>query len=338
MKVLVTGAKGFIGKEIVAELEKNNIEVIQVIRPQPDSKSNFWRNNSKIFFADITDGKNFKVLEKLENIDAVVHSAGLAHQFGDTKKEKFELVNVKGTSNVTELTAKLKAKQLILISSTAVYGIKRKGKKEERKTRDAFIIDEKTACLPETDYAQSKLDGEEICLNICEKNKIPLTIFRLAPVIGEENSGNVARLIATIDQGRFFWVGNGKNLKSLIYKRDVAKACLKILKEKNGGTEIFNLAAEPVQIKEIVCEIAALLEKRISKIFIPPAALAVIFGVNAKFLGVKKINKIAQTIEKWLSDDIYSGKKIADKYGFKPETSIKEAIEKQVKWYKQQKS
>jgi UDP-glucose 4-epimerase len=337
MKVLVTGAKGFIGKVIVTELEKNNIEVFQIIRPKTDSESIHAGNKAKIFFVDITDYKNFREIEGLEKIDAIIHSAGLAHQFGDTEKEEFEAVNVKGTSNVSEIAVKLKVKQFILISSTAVYGIKKKFKKNSQRASDVFIIDENTTCIPETDYARSKLDGEKVCREICEKNKIPLTIFRLAPVIGEGNSGNVARLIASIDNGRFFWIGKGNNSKTLIYKRDIARACLKILKEKKGETEIFNLAAEPIQMNRLVDKIADVLEKRIPRMFIPPMALKVVLGINTKFLGVKKINKIAQTIEKWLSDDFYAGKKIADEYEFTPETSIEEAIEKQVKWYKQQK-
>ncbi|MCA1624119.1 MAG: NAD(P)-dependent oxidoreductase, partial [Acidobacteria bacterium] len=277
MRVIITGAAGFIGKEIVAELEKNNIEVIQIIRSKLNSESNYQENISKIFFADITNYENFREIERLENVDAVIHSAGLAHQFKDIEKKFFELVNVEGTRNVVELGVRLKVKHFILISSSAVYGIKKKEREVSQGASKIFIIDENTACIPETDYAQSKLVGEKISRKICEKNEIPLTIFRLAPVIGEGNTGNVARLITTIDNRRFFWIGTGTNLKTLIYKRDVARACLKILKEKKGETEIFNLAAEPVKMRKFVDEIAVLLDKRIPKVFISPSVLKTVF-------------------------------------------------------------
>ena len=56
--------------------------------------------------------------------------------------------------------------------------------------------------------------------------------------------------------------------------------------------------------------------------------------LNSKFIRNKKLDKIKDTIEKWLSDDVYSAEKITEKYGFEPKTSISEAIDKQIEWYK----
>jgi nucleoside-diphosphate-sugar epimerase len=62
-------------------------------------------------------------LEILENVDVVVHAAGLAHQFGKSDKEDFWRINIGGTRNVAERAVKLKAGHFVLISSVAVYGI-----------------------------------------------------------------------------------------------------------------------------------------------------------------------------------------------------------------------
>ena len=340
MKIIVTGASGFIGKEIVAELQKENFEIIRLVSPKSEAKSDNLEEaltKKSTFFVDISDYKNFRELEKLKNVEAIIHSAGLAHQFGITEKQKFEAVNVRGTENVARLSAKIGVRQFILIGSTAVYGIKRNVKGIE-KNKNSLAFDENSDCYPETDYAQSKLDGERVCIKICGQNKIPLTIFRLAPVIGEGNSGNVERLIRSIDKKRFLWIGKGNNLKSLIYKGDVAKACRRILSEKKGETEIFNLAAQPLPMNEIVNEIASALGKKVPGFYIPPSFLKAVFGVNTKIFGFRKIDKLALTVEKWLSDDIYAANKIADVYGFYPETPIKEAISKQVKSYLKQKN
>ncbi len=127
---------------------------------------------------------------------------------------------------------------------------------------------------------------------------------------------------------------------TLIYKTDVARACVNILtnkkvkKSEKSETEIFNLAAEPISMREFVGEIAKHLDKTIPKIELPPRLLNIIFEVNAKLFRLKKVNKISDTVEKWLSDDIYSAKKIEKVYGFQPKFSIAEAIKRQVKWYK----
>jgi nucleoside-diphosphate-sugar epimerase len=161
-----------------------------------------------------------------------------------------------------------------------------------------------------------------------------LTIFRLSPVIGEENVGNVSRLINAIDQKKFVWIGKGDNCKSLVYKNDVARACVKIIKEKTGKTEVFNLSADPIKMKDFVAEIAVELKRTVPEFTISPTLFRVVFRINKKTINNKKINKIEQTIEKWLSEDIYATDKIKDKYNFVPKFTITKGVRKQISWYK----
>lgn len=329
MKVFVTGATGYIGREIISELAENDYQVIALGNSKNISDSE-QRTNIVFRRADITDYKNLLDLEKLEGVGVLIHAAGLAHQFGKTKKEDFDAVNVKGTENVLHLALKLKIRHFILIGSTAVYGIPpiRKDKAD-----NAPVIDEDAPVDPQTLYAASKLESEIVCRRICEDNGIALTIFRLAPVLGEENAGNAARLIEAIDKNRFVWVGGGENLKTLIYKSDVARACVRLIAEKFVGTEIYNLAAEPIKMKDFVVEISSRLNRKIFPLAIPAVFLRTVFSINSKTLNSRRINKISDTVEKWLSDDIYSAGKIAEAYGFQPSVSTREAIGRQVEHY-----
>ena len=339
--MLITGAKGFIGGEIVLEVLKNKHEVFGVLNSKSEGEKDFADTDLEMTFysADITDSRRTLELAKIGKIDAIIHSAGLAHQFGDTKKEEFDRVNVEGTRNIANLASILRVKHFILISSTAVYGIEPADDLEKhRDLKDQIEFDENTQTRPQTLYARSKLEAEKVCREICEENNLPLTIFRLSPVIGEANVGNVARLINAIDRRRFVWIGRGENLKSLIYKKDVARACVTLIENKSGDTEIFNLSAEPVRMRNFVGDIARCLNKNIYKFYIPKSYVRKIFWINSHFVRNKKLHKIEVTIEKWLSDDVYSAKKIAESYGFEPKTSISEAIERQIEWYKNQKS
>lgn len=329
MKILVSGATGFIGREIVAELIENNHRVVGLGRTERDSAADL--PNLSFIKADITDYKNLSGYEKLQDIEVIIHSAGLAHQFGDTSREEFEAVNIRGTENILKLGVKLGIKHFILIGSTAVYGIIPPSGNSKR---NPVIIDECAPTNPQTLYAESKLEGEKICRRICGENKIALTIFRLAPVIGEANVGNAARLITAIDKNRFVWIGNGSNLKSLIYKRDVARACVELIEKKRNETEIFNLAAEPIRMKDFVNEISARLNKKIIPVKIPASLPRKVFRLNDKLLKIEKIEKLSDTVEKWLSDDVYAADKIAELYQFKPRTTITEAIARQVNYYK----
>ncbi len=164
-----------------------------------------------------------------------------------------------------------------------------------------------------------------------------MTIFRLAPVLGERCSGNAARLIAEIDKGRFIWVGNGRNLKSLVYKRDVARACVSLAYKKKAGTEIFNLSAPPIEMRDLVNAICQCLGTKPLPISVPAWALRPAFWFNARTLSITKINELAQTVEKWLSNDLYSARKINDEYGFEPVTCIIDAAKLQTESFKNEK-
>jgi len=327
MRILVTGATGFVGKAIVAELQKENHEVFclgSLKSVDTDDLPNFQK-------VDIADFESLKSLVNLQNIEAVIHSAGLAHQFAKTDEEDFRRINVLGTKNAALLAANSDVKHFILIGSVAVYG-------KIRQQKGLVAVGEDFECEPESVYARSKLESEKVAREVCEKNRIPLTILRLATVIGENDMGNTARLIETIDKRLFIWIGKGENYKSLVYKNDVAKACLNVLEKKTSVTEIFNVTAKPVSMKEIVSEIARHLDRKIPKIHIPSGLLEKIFLINTKLFRIEKIFNQSATIEKWLSDDIFSGDKIAFEYGFRAETPISEAIRRQVEVYKNRKN
>jgi nucleoside-diphosphate-sugar epimerase len=121
-KVLVTGAKGFVGSEIVRFLEREYEQVFTIENEKTLQNDKIRQISDNAFAADITDRESVLRLEKIGALDFLVHSAGLAHQFGATSREHFQKVNVTGTANVLELAGKLGIKHFILISSVSVYG------------------------------------------------------------------------------------------------------------------------------------------------------------------------------------------------------------------------
>lgn len=321
MNVLVTGANGFIGKSLVAELSSNSYEVFAFGNLNSSNKNLQFVKSGNYFQCDLREEINFDIAERIETI---FHCAGLAHQFGNVEKEEFQRVNVEGTVNIAKLAVKLKVKKLILLSSVSVYG-----SETERK----LAFDERTICNPRDFYAESKMDSEHAARKICEVNGISLIILRPATVIGEGDRGNFLRLVKTIARKRFIWIGKGANHKSLIHKNDVARACAIFLNTANQETEIFNVAAEPLTMKEIVDEIAFNLKVKIPKISVSEKYLQKIFDLNSKTIKIGKALKLAETVRKWTAEDVYSGEKLRSEYGFEPQISVKEAIAREVKWY-----
>jgi nucleoside-diphosphate-sugar epimerase len=322
-RILVTGATGFVGKEIVSALV-NGYDIYTCARsPHPEqSKQSDLPNYLSV---DIAAAESVNSLrEKLPELDCVVHSAGLAHQFQAPKDPRvFTRVNVEGTRKIAQLAAEKGSKKIILISSISVYG---EGKPNP--------TDEDFPCRPAGAYAVSKYEAEIAAREVCEKNNIDLTILRLATVYGERDVGNVLRLIKLLDSGKFFWTGKGDNSKSLLYVKDAARACRLAIEKDRAGSDVFNVTDRPHTMREIVETIAAQMGKKILGFSVPPSLV----GTTLKTLGNlpvvgKRARGLADSLKKWQSDDVLSGEKIKARIGFETETSLAKGIKKEVEWY-----
>lgn len=112
MKILITGATGFIGKHLIPEL--GFCEVRCLVRKTSDVS---WLKNVELFYGDIVDVNSLD--EAMKGIDIVIHMAAVVFE----KKEIQDRINVEGTKNVVEACRKNKIKKLIYLSSVAVvYG------------------------------------------------------------------------------------------------------------------------------------------------------------------------------------------------------------------------
>ena len=317
-KVLVTGATGFIGKEIVRACLAEDFDVV----PAGNSKEQ-ESNWSTYVRADLTVPDALSSV--LDDVDCVVHSAGLAHQFKATKADElFRKINADAVEYVARSVAQAGVKHFVLISSVAVYGENAKDKP-----------DEESQCNPRGAYATSKLEGEKRAVEICEAAKMRLTVLRPVAVYGEGDRGNVARLMRMIESGRFVFVGNGSNKKCLIHVSDVARACLAVIKSDGEGIEIYNVSSEPCTMREIVEEITDSLDQRAPRIFVPSWLALPPLKIAAKL--TYRFEPLKTTLEKWLSDDIFDGNKFERDFNFQPAISLGEGLKREVDWLKRNK-
>ena len=195
---------------------------------------------------------------------------------------------------------------------------------------------------PSGAYAVSKYEAEISAEDVCKENNIDLAILRLATVYGPGDVGNVLRLIKLIDSGKFFWTGDGRNSKSLIFVTDAARAC-RLAAEKEAekeaekdlaGANIYNVTDTPHTMREIVEEIARQLGKKIPGVTIPAALIkSTLSAAGILPLVGKRARGLAETLKKWRSDDVLSGAKIERELNFKIGTPLGEGIRKEVEWY-----
>jgi len=218
MRILVTGSRGFVGRELVPELKGEGHKVKEF---------------------DISLGQDILSKKQCEmackGIDAVFHLAAVL----DEKSEMLYKVNVEGTENILEAASKARCKQLVYLSTVGVNaGIK-------------GIVDEKSAYQPVTSYEKSKVEAEKLVLEFQEM--VPITVVRSALVIGPNKYWK--QIAEYIGKGRPL-VGSGKQVWQVIHVEDLASALLFVLGRKECMNETFVVAEkEKHSLVELFAEV-----------------------------------------------------------------------------------
>ena len=213
MKLLFTGASGFLGNNIYSLLEeKYVIETVGIT-----SKDNY----------------NVNLAWEIPNLtgifDVVFHAAGKAHSVPKTEEEKqlFFDVNLQGTKNLcTALENSGIPKAFIFISTVAVYGCD-----------SGENITEEHPLNGTTPYALSKIKAEKYLEGWCAMHNVKLSILRPSLIAGPNPPGNLGAMIRGIRNGKYLSIAGGKARKSVLMVQDIANF-LPMLIEKGG---IYNV-------------------------------------------------------------------------------------------------
>ena len=146
---------------------------------------------------------------------------------------------------------------------------------------------------------------------------------------------NIFRLVKQVSDGRFIWVGNGLDIKSVAYVENVVDATVYLFSRMEEGLHLYNYADSPhLTTKEIVHIIAAKAGVKVPKLKIPwslAITTAGTFDVLGKILGIDFPITSAR-IRKFNTPTCHKAEKIFS-LGFHPRFTIEEGLEKMVKWY-----
>jgi nucleoside-diphosphate-sugar epimerase len=202
MNVLLTGASGFLGSQIYAELVRYH--TVTTLGRTPVAPRHIT--------GDLT-----KRLPSLTHasFDYVVNAAGKAHSVPRTKDEyaDYERVNVQGTARLLAGLERMpvRPKAVVHISTVLVYG--RSG---------GQMLDETTPLGAVDTYGLSKVRAEDIVREWGYRTGVSVTILRLPLVVAERPNGNVAMLMNAIRRGYYVRVGDGLARRSMVRADDVA--------------------------------------------------------------------------------------------------------------------
>lgn len=237
MNVLVVGAAGFIGSNVVKKLLECGYCVLAVDKVNTEYLSN---ENFAFFQRDIIKD-DLEDIFKNYQIDYIIHLAGVSNVgLSITNPEYDAQVNIVGTINILNLAKKYKIKKLLTASSAAIYG-----------NTNSFPIQETNIPNPISPYGLSKLTMEKYI----KLFDIPYIIFRCSNVYGKKESGCdiITKLDNLMKNNKEIVIsGDGTNVRDFIYVKDVAKAFVKALTAPVEN-EVINLSTGiGISIKDLI--------------------------------------------------------------------------------------
>lgn len=273
MKLLFTGASGFIGLHNLSEL-KNKYEVKTMGLGQND---------------DYVVNLSTTVPYLDDKFDIILHAAGKAHVIPKTISDEnsFFQVNVEGTKNLCKaLEISGIPTSFIFLSTVAVYGLE-----------SGVGITEDTPLNGKTPYALSKILAEEFLTDWCCKNNVKLSILRPSLIAGPNPPGNLGAMINGIKKNRYLGIGSGEARKSILMVNDIVRLVPDVI--DNPG--VYNVCdSYHPSFKELECLISKQLNKK--KPISIPFIVAIVLAKFGDIVGDKfpfnsiKLNKIMKSL------------------------------------------
>jgi len=261
MKVLVTGADGFIGSHLVEELLDKGYEVKAFTYYNSfntwgwlDSFPKSKLEQIEIFSGDIRDPNG--VYEAMKGVDQVFHLAALiAIPFSYHSPDSYVDTNIKGTLNVLQAARKLETSRILITSTSEVYG-----------TAQYVPIDEKHPYQGQSPYSATKIGADRLAESFYRSFNMPVSIVRPFNTYGPRQSARaviptiITQLLAGKEEIR---LGSLTPTRDFNYVKDTARGFVAIAHSDNTIGEEINIATQQeISIGELAESIIAQINPR----------------------------------------------------------------------------
>lgn len=246
LRVLVTGASGFVGRAFCDECAKRGNDVVAASR----TRQSFPGGVLPVTVGDLEGETDWR--DALRDVDVVVHLAARVHVMRDTAGDPlaaFRKVNVQGTRNLARQAAEAGVKRFVFLSSVKVNG-------ESTLPGRAFAPED--VPTPEDAYGLSKLEAEQALRELCAQTGMEFVVIRPPLVYGPGVRGNFQAMLRAVRRGFPLPLGAVDNCRSLIALDNLVDLIATCLAHPTAANQVFMAAdAEAVSTTVLLRKIAA---------------------------------------------------------------------------------
>jgi nucleoside-diphosphate-sugar epimerase len=325
MQVLITGAPGWLGTELVRQLDDTDHDVHCLTLVGEDT-SELDPYDVEEYPGDVREPDTLDDAFS-QDIDLVFHCAGMIHPPDLFGADMFFEINADGTRNMVEAARQHDVDHFVYVSSNAAQGFNDSPNE---------LMTEEMPCQPESNYGESKYEAEQHVRRYQQQYDLDYTIVRPCWYYGPRQPERMNRLMNMIQGGHPIIFGNGMNLRSMTYVPSLAEALLLVMDQPDvSKNETYWLADEqPYTTNYIYRTIADLLDvaDELRPIYVPTPISRVmeIADVTLGNLGIYEQNvHVAGEMSRNIACD---PSKAMDELGWEPPTDLTEGMRKGVDW------
>lgn len=322
MKVLVTGATGFIGRHVAEALADHGHQVRCVAR-RPEKAAPLAARGMEVVRGDLSDATSLR--EAARGMSLAIHAAAQVGEWG--ARSAFEDANVSGTRNLLDALEEAAVPRIVHVSSVAVYG-----------RQQGSAIAESTPYQTTGDrYCDTKIEAESLVWQRHHAGRVRAAFVRPCIVYGPHDWKFVPKVAKGIRAGRIPLIGGGNHLAPIVSVRDVAELTLACGFKDEAVGEAFNCASpEGITWRRLFEEVARLIGAPPPRHSIPyPVAygLGAVLEMAYRLAGSRKPPMVtrfgASLLGLSMAYDISKSERLL---GFRPRVTVATGLPETLEW------
>lgn len=325
VRVLVTGATGFVGQHLCHELAANGIPLRAFVRRDAHTS---LPPDAEFVPGEITD--EAAVRAAVRDIDVIVHLAARVHVMHDDAADplaEFTRVNVEGTRILVRAASDSGVKHVVFASSVKAVG-------------DVSVAPwtSITPPRPTDPYGVSKLEAERLLLARPSADCPAVTVLRFPLLYGPGMKGNMLRLFRIIDRGWPVPVGTMDNSRSMLFVGNAVAAILRIIRrvteETSAGAHpgpLFVADGPGQSTAMLVRDIATALQTSPRTLRLPEQPMRTI----ARFSGPVTRGRLSAVLDRLFGSLEVDHREFEREYNFRPPYTREQGLEITARWFLQ---
>jgi nucleoside-diphosphate-sugar epimerase len=326
VKVLITGATGFIGSRFAEICKGRGYDVVALGQENNDvereRKANLRRVGVAVEQLDL--GSDAALGSQLSGVDVVFHLAAAQHEM-NRPDSYFWAINVEGTRRMLDASIAAGVKRFVYGSTIGVYGVPK-----------VDVIDETTSLDPDNIYGVTKRAAEQLVLEY--GSRLPVSVVRISETYGPGDR-RLLKLFRSIKAGKFFLIGKCGNIHQPIYVDDLAEVLLLAAESEAALGEVFVAPGPDALTTEQMCRgIATALDTTLPRLRVPmfPMLLAsIVLERTLRPLGIQPPLH-TRRLDFFRKSLAFTDRKLRAVLGYRPAMTFAQGARETARWYSAQ--